>query len=252
MANVWLDKARIIEAFQRGAEDALDEIGDVIAADAKRRAPIRKVFKEPAGYRQKTRALTSGEKTQAIERAERYYTKTQPNEFKRRRAIGHIRNYARVGLQTRGSANAPRVSAKARLLGFERGGKFFPSNPGTRRTFNSRTGSGYEPDAALKSKLTGRGLYEVRSGRAIHIETVGGRTRVKIGGALKASIGNEGVVQTGNGVKVTVEAAIWYAPFVEFPTIHNRAQPFLLPALHAQRQNLARKVAKAIKQNLGG
>jgi hypothetical protein len=75
---------------------------------------------------------------------------------------------------------------------------------------------------------------------------------VQIGGALKASIGNEGVVQTANGLKVTVSAAIRYAKYVEFPTIRTAAQPFLLPALHAERGRLPREMAAAIRKQLGG
>jgi HK97 gp10 family phage protein len=100
--------------------------------------------------------------------------------------------------------------------------------------------------------LTSRGLYEIRSGRAIHRVAQGGRTRVQVGGALKASIEAEGVVQTGNGQKNTIVAAIRYAKFVEFPTIHNAAQPFLRPALHANRETLPRVLGEKIRSALRG
>ena len=47
-------------------------------------------------------------------------------------------------------------------------------------------------------------------------------------------------------------ARIRYAKFVEFPTIHNAAQPFLLPALHALRPRLASLFAKNLRNNLEG
>jgi HK97 gp10 family phage protein len=111
---------------------------------------------------------------------------------------------------------------------------------------------GFESQS-LNPLLTSRGRYEVRSGRAIHKEVLpSGNTKFHIGGALKASIGSEGAIQTGEGVEVRVTAAIRYAKFVEFPTTHNAAQPFLLPALHDNRERLRKEVANEIKRRLGG
>ena len=247
MATAWLDTEAIRGAFRRGAEDALDEIGDAIAADAKRRAPIRKVFKETK--RRKFRPLTQAERTQAIQRAEDYYTRIQPDEFKRRRAVAHLRFYARAEVPRRGMNNNLTASRKLRVLGFREQGRF----RSTSGSFPNRKG-GFEPGEQLKPLLTKRGRYEVRSGRAIHEEGVGTgtRSRVQVGGALKASIGNTGVRETGSGVVVNVVAAIRYAKYVEFPTIRTAAQPFLLPALKGQQARLPRLVAEKIRQQLGG
>jgi HK97 gp10 family phage protein len=250
--SAWLDIEGIKARIREGERAALDEIGDLLAADAKRRAPIRKTFKERKGYRRRFRRLTPLEQRIATDRANAYYTHTQPNEFKRRRAVAHIRNYATVASPGKGSLNALTRSNRLRTLGYERQGKFIGAQPGVVRLVGRRSG-GFEPGEALAQRLTSRGRYEIRSGRAIHREaTASGNTRVRIGGALKASIGSEGVVETPSGMKVVVSAAIRYAKFVEFPTIHNAAQPFMRPALHAMRQTIPRIVAAHINRALRG
>jgi len=247
--TAFLNKKLIKDAVRAGLYDALDVAGERVAADAKSRAPIRKVFKERAGFRRKFRTLTADEKNLAIKRAVNYYTHVDPSEFKKRRSVSHTRNYAKVQIARRGSANAPANSKTLRLLGFETKGRFKSASGSTP---NNR--GGFEPSESLGKAMTSRGKYEVRSGAAIHREAseMGQSTQVQIGGALKASIGSEGVIETATGVKVRVTAAIRYAKFVEFPTIRTSAQPFLLPALHGERERLPRDIAAAIKKHLGG
>ena len=81
---------------------------------------------------------------------------------------------------------------------------------------------------------------------------MGGATRVQVGGRLKASIGNEGMVQTDAGVSARVSARVRYAKYVEFPTTHNASQPFLLPALHDNRGRLRQALARELRSRLGG
>jgi len=245
----FFNKGVILDAVRMGLEDAIEEAADAVAADAKQRAPIRKVFKETKGYRRKQRDLTDVERNLAIKRSTAYYAN---DEFRMRRSIAHLRYYAKVRLHDNKSANNADVSRKARQVGIIKAGRFKASEQNA-GTFRNRLG-GFEPGPVLKSKLTSRGKYEVRSGRAVHLAESprGTQFNVQIGGALKASIGPTPVHETGNGVEAEVEAAIRYAKFVEFPTIHNAAQPFLLPALAQERTRFAHRVANAIKKNLGG
>lgn len=244
MGEAWLDVAGIKARIRAGARVGLEEIGDKLAADARRRAPVRKVFKEAKGYRRKFRRLSSSEQQVATRLANDYYTKVQPNEFKRRRAVAHIQNYARAVRPGRGSSNSLAASRRLRTLGFERGGGFSSASGAIR--LPKRSGGGFEP-GAIRPLLTSRGTYEIRSGRAIHREVLpSGNVKVQVGGALKASIESEGVTETPKGVEVRVTAGIRYAKYVEFPTIHNAAQPFLRPALHAARDTIPRTVARAI------
>lgn len=248
--SYWFDKARVKSLVRDGVRDGLDEIGDRVAAEAKRRAPIRKVFREARGFRRKFRSLTASEHNLAVQRANRYYGVSGPHLVGRTSPGSPLRRYrASVQLPRRGSANSLASSRTLRILGYERGGRFTSTSGASR----NRMG-GYEPGETLGKALTSRGKYEVRSGRAIHMEVsaAGTQTRVQVGGALKASIGNEGVTETPDGMKATVTAAIRYAKFVEFPTIRNAAQPFLLPALHGERERLPRTVAAHIKRSLGG
>jgi hypothetical protein len=250
MSRVFLNTAAIKAAFREAETATLEEVGENIAADARHRAPVRKAFREKPGFRRKFRALTESEKRQAIARANNYYRHVNPNEDKRRRAVAHIQTgAARVQIRRAGSANALARSRHLRLLGIESAsGRFRSSTGATRRG----RGEGFEPGPTARAALTARGRSEARSGESIHREETAHGTEVRIGGALKSSIESEGVVESGTGMKVTVGAFIRYAKFVEFPTIRTAAQPFLLPALHGERERLASLLAANLRKTLGG
>jgi len=239
----------ILAVVRQAEAAALESVSRHVVSEARRRAPIRKVFKEPKGFRRKFRALSGSEKLLATKRANAYYGE---GSFTARRVTAHIRNYAKAQVPRRGSNNALSRSKTSRVLGVERGRQFIPRTDAT-RVVNRQTGArGYE-SKSLNPLLTSRGRSEVRSGRAIHKEALaGGGSRVQIGGALKASIESEGAVQTGQGSEVRVTAGIGYAKFVEFPTTRTHAQPFLLPALHGNRQRLVKTMAAEVKKALGG
>lgn len=248
--SYWFNAERVRQAVTAGMRDGLDESGDRVAGEAKRRAPIRKVFKERKGFRRKFRALTDAERNLAIARANRYYGVSGNELVGRTSPRESLRGYtATVQLPRRGSANALVASRKLRIVGYEKQGRF----TGVGGTTRNREG-GFEPGEELAKRLTSRGRYEMRTGRSIHYEpsAAGTQVRVQVGGKLKASIGNEGVTESGKGQRVTVSAAIRYAKFVEFPTIRTSAQPFLLPALHNERGKVVGTIADAIRRNLGG
>lgn len=251
-ASYWFDKTSLLQKVQEGLEDGIDEAAERVAASARQRAPIRKVFKEKSGHRFKTRQLTSTEKHIAIRLAMAYYKGigapgNERAERKRRAAVTHIRYGALVQKPSRKSANTLVHSRADRQLGTIEKGRF-SSSTGARRN----TVGGFEPGEAVKAKLTSRGLYEVRHGQAIHIVATGkGVKSVRIGGALKASIGVGEVHETAKGVETEVRAAIRYARYVEFPTVHNRAQPFLLPALKDEQRTFVHDVAASIRSSLG-
>jgi hypothetical protein len=247
--NVRLDVRGIKAAIRRGEEEGLEEVGEAIAIDAKRRAPIRKVFKEAKGYRRRFRRLSDQERSLATRRANDYYSRVQPNEFKRRRAVAHIKNYAMAARPGKGSLNSLSSSARLRVLGIESNGRFKSTSGAVRRVGRNVRG-GFEPGPDLAPLLTSRGRNEIRSGAAIYRKPTAAGAQVQVGGKLKASIGAKDVVETPTGVKVEIVAAIRYAKFVEFPTIHNAAQPFLRPALHAKRDTLAKSISRAISSHL--
>lgn len=241
--KAWLDIGRIVSSVSAGAEAALTEIGDQIAADARRRAPIRKVFYQ---RKRRFRPLTAEERQIALARARHYYTHINPNKEKLQRAIVHIMTRASVELPVRGSPNALPRSRGKRVLGFW-----------TRTGFVGRAGAkaigaGYRAGPEIEKKMTEWAKWEVGRGRSVHyIPMARGRTKVQMGGRLKASIHAEPVRQEGPKDVVTVAASVRYAKFVEFPTIHNAAQPFLRPALLQVKGRAVRIVAEAMRRSLG-
>lgn len=243
----WFDGEGLLDRIRVALEDALDEAAERVVADAKQRAPIRKVFREQPGFRFRTRRLTESEKHIAIRLANKYYKHEGLggySERRRRRAVAHVRYSARVTLPSRKSMNTLAHSRADRQLGVIKSGRFH-SDSGAYRLW--RLG-GYEPSEEVRAKLTARGLSEVRSGAAVHVSATG---RVQIGGALKASIGTLPVQTQGSTIATGVVADIEYARYVEFPTIHNRAQPFLLPALKDEQRTFVHDVATAVKSSLG-
>jgi HK97 gp10 family phage protein len=239
----YINTSAIMDAVRNAEMAAVDRVAQSIAASARQKAPIRKVFKEKAGHQRQFRPLTPLEKSLATRRAKLYYTNVQPNRVKLSRALRGIKS-GRAELPVRGSANSPSKSRSLRLLGQLRQGRF-QGRAGA--SLNGR--GGIEPGAQLRPLLTARGAYEVRSGRAIHVTRTG---QVRAGGALKASIHATEATVNGQGVQATVVAGIRYAKYVEFPTVHNAAQPFIRPALAEHRAVLRREMASEIKATLGG
>jgi HK97 gp10 family phage protein len=239
-----LNIQRIMAAIVAAEAAALVEVAAHVVASARARAPVRKVFREAKGHRRKFRSLTPIERNLAIRRAEAY---SGYNDYQRRRSVAYLRNYARAELRRPGSLNSLSKSRKLRILGTDAGNGF------RARVDAVRSGRGGFSSATLNPLLTARGRYEVRSGRAVHREvSPSGSVRVQIGGRLKASIESEGVVSTGQGSTIVVAARAPYAKFVEFPTTHNAAQPFLLPALHDNRTRLKQVLAREVRKALGG
>ena len=93
----------------------------------------------------------------------------------------------------------------------------------------------------FNNPLTSRGRYELRSGRA-NI-TIGARTY--LGGRLRSEIQAEPAA--GGPVFIArVLSPTPYAKYVEFGTRHNRAQPYLRPALAAQRSAYRAALGKVV------
>jgi len=108
---------------------------------------------------------------------------------------------------------------------------------------------------------TRRGRYEIESGRANISSVRLGATEAEdvnqeqVGGALLHSIHAEypqSVLLRGlggliEGHVVAGSEKVNYAGYQEFGTRHNRAHPFLRPALYDSRAKLVKNVARAIK-----
>lgn len=91
--------------------------------------------------------------------------------------------------------------------------------------------------------LTRRGAYEVRTQRANY--ATWGHTHV--GGRLRGEIKATGVAPSGDGGEAWVISPTPYAKFMEFGTRHNRAHPYLRPALQESRGEVVSAIADAVK-----
>lgn len=102
-------------------------------------------------------------------------------------------------------------------------------------------------DAALaKIRAYGakkRGEFEaIIATSALEIESDAKALAPVDSGRLRASIR----ANFENRLKVTVGTPVEYAPFVEFGTVRQRAQPFLIPAIEANRERFIRNLKAAI------
>jgi hypothetical protein len=239
----WLDVDRIKQIVRSGSEHGLSSLAHDIAADAKRRAPIRKVFRQKV---RRFRPLTTEEKTIAVQRAIRYYTEVVPNPRALHMAVAHIMTTARVELPVRGSPNALVRSRRKRLLGYE-------TPTGFRGKYGAtKTLRGYRPGPGIWAQMTRHAKSEVVRGKSIlKTPMARGRTKVQMGGRLKASIHAEEVRIEGAKTIARVAASVYYAKFVEFPTIRTAAQPFLRPAMMSAKHRAVAVVADAVRERIG-
>jgi HK97 gp10 family phage protein len=106
-------------------------------------------------------------------------------------------------------------------------------------------------EANDNTPLTRHGAYEVRSGRA----DFGSGESVTVGGRLRGEISASPAAMSGDGAEAWVISPTPYAKYMEFGTRHNRAHPYLRPALEESRQDIVtavrRGVARASKKGLG-
>ena len=92
------------------------------------------------------------------------------------------------------------------------------------------------------SPLTRQGAYEVRSGRA----NFGSGKDVTVGGRLRGEIFTRPAKMVGEKAEASVISPTPYAKYQEFGTRHNRAHPFLRPALEESREDIRKAVAKSV------
>jgi hypothetical protein len=247
MSGFWFAPDRILDRARRAAVEGLDQSAKAIAIDAKRRAPIRKVFKRSV---RRFRPLTEEERAFAIARARHYYTYINPNPKKLQRAVAHLMTSARVELRVPGDPNALVRSRSKRVIGYH-----VPPSRKYLEGFRGKHGGwmtlhGYDPGEAIREEMTPRALADVRRGVGVHFVQLKRSVRVQMGGALKASIHATAVRTEGSKETAMVAASIYYAKFVEFPTIRTAAQPFLRPAMFVYRERLAKVVAEAWRRGM--
>lgn len=199
-------------------EDAVTQTAHLIAEDARERAPVRKVFQGSHG----TATLQSTEEA-AAEVAVRTRIGLAPGPVRTQRTpAARVHRFGPRRLLA-SPAFDPRVS---RFRG--QSGRFESS-------------AGQSNRLVFDTPTTSRGRYEIRTGRAnIFINGqafVGGRLRREI----TATAAEGGPVYVAQ-----VRSPTPYAKYVEFGTRHNRAQPYLRPALAAQRETFRSRLKRAV------
>lgn len=102
-------------------------------------------------------------------------------------------------------------------------------------------GSGYE-----HSPLHARGRFELRTGRSLFKRRDTGETT--LGGRLRGEIEMIPAVPSDKRIKAKVVSPTYYAKYQEFGTRHNRATPYMRPAILKQVTTFRRDVVKSINR----
>lgn len=222
-----LNIAAIMDRVQAGVTAAVEATAKAIADDAKSRAPVRKIFAGDRG-----RATLQSVEEVAAETALRSRLGLSPGPVRTQRTPA-----ARVhGFGPR------RLLASPILPAFDPRAHRFR---GAQGAFTSRANFRQTQPGQLRfdTPLTARGRYEVKTGRA-NITLGAGKSYV--GGRLRSEIY---ATPAAGSVRITakVVSPTPYAKYVEFGTRHNRAQPYLRPAVAAQRDAFRARVAGALR-----
>jgi HK97 gp10 family phage protein len=201
-----VDLSSVLTRVEDALEEAVERSAELALNEAKGLAPVRRVVK--GDRRGKTRRLTIAERK---------------SEAGIRRKLGI--NVGTAQIQTQAE---------------DRRNRSVPSNPFLRarskRPFRSPppevrvAGRGFAAKAG--ANLSSRGVWELKSGRAVYRTTAG---RLTLGGRLRGDL----KVEQESGppiVKYWLGSPTPYAKYVEFGTRRSRAQPFLRPALALVRR----------------
>lgn len=253
----FFDRAGFMARLHEAENAALEQMGTDIVQRARAKAPVRKIFKETDGRRRRSKAANPGLIAAAVRAVQNNKRLTQRQRTEALYLLQRHPEEARIAVRRHNSNNRPRSTllGQYREVSLKKNGqviateKVFRGRMGSRGTVplnrierNVRPKRGYEPGPALDEQLSARGRYEVRRGRALtnasgELVAPGDQpSQVRVGGRLKASITKGAITREGSRATIQVGTDVPYALYVEFPTRHNRAQPFLLPALHESKQ----------------
>jgi len=211
-----LDFDSLTENIMDAAVRGLEQAGMVVERRAQARAPIRNIFGHAYRFRPKTADELREDFRSLPSGTLRNMLDTGTGKFTSR-WVGPKR------VPTRWS-DREWEAAQAHLASYERGDD---------------------------SPLTRQGAYEVRSGRArFHSVQEGGE--VTVGGRLRSEIYTSKVRRSGAEASVMVISPTSYAKYMEFGTRHNRAHPYLRPALEESRDEIRERIASAVAEAAKG
>lgn len=215
----------------------------------KRHAPVRKIFKGSA-YRKSELfsryASPAGVAKEAINKRVR-----TPGSESGAILLGHPNSMEPVFRTSRGT----RVTGdfrRVRVMGtaLPGGGLLVGSRQLARVPFNESVvhrggrlediSQGGKANASLR--LTGKGRFEVRSGRA---NFTGSDGVGRVGGKLRGSIFVHPAERVGDEVWAWVVSPVKYSRPMEFGTVHNRPYPYMRPGLAESRDAFKRLARNA-------
>ncbi len=192
-----------IKAAEKGA---LDQVAIDIVQRARAKAPVRKIYEDK---RPRSRAASPELVAAAVRAVQNNRSLSQRQRTEALYLLQHRPQEARITRRRQGSINTNQLRSLSKIN---------------------------------EAALSARGRYELRTQRAFSDVTGEAPTRktepgeITIGGRLKRSIIQSKITREGGRLTIRVGPTVPYALFVEFPTRHNAAQPFLLPALKEAQQ----------------
>jgi len=230
-----IDFQRLVDSIIAAAEEGVEQSLNEIATDARRLAPVRKLFK--GGGR---RAISAHIGVHNHEVTGKPYSMAK-----------------RVGRTLEGEfvRGAPNSSAPVtrRLKAGRLGGQEFREverEPGFNVAFRFRLGR----HRIAGKQILARARRDLARGAGLHV-LPGGKSGVEYGGTLRDSIEPEGPTRGGYRIVGYVKASAIehgfnYAYAQEMGTAHNAPQPYLRPALRNYLSKLGASQRTAIKTAL--
>lgn len=244
-----IDSGALIDALLDASNEAVRQGLNEIHRRAQEKAPVRDVYRHGRGSNKGVRAAGPGfaragtfGRSQSFAspqraRAGKVIRPTTLSDLVTSRGRPHQGSNVVTNHTIRGRTNsfAPVVRSPAGLIGGEALREL--QSPGHLKVARIRGKTGGTFTA--ESLLSGRGRYELASGRANHLDEHGNLT---LGGTLRDGIKIEGPFESGFEVIGYVSAYAHdknrthnYAADQEFGSRHNRPHPFLRPALRESR-----------------
>lgn len=261
-AEAW--KKRVLDAVTTGVRISAEKAMRSAIEDAPVREVFRKTGKKGGGLRRGLRTRPLSLQEAFSEEAQRRVLGLAPalpgvTRTRGRRVVSNP--YLRRAATRRGNPNSfqpfvlrpattrkdveeqRKIFEETQARGFGVGQKFEMEIEPEVRGGREVTSGGRLRSRKAKGALTSRGRYELKSGRSIFKGTLGGR--------LRGEIHMRGPFVTGNHIKASVVSPTYYAKFQEFGTRHNRATPYLRPAILKLTTSYRREIVKAINA-MGG
>lgn len=231
-----IDFAPLIQMVREAVVLGLGEGAEIVAASARRKAPVRQIFSN-RGPEIRTKTASEMEADRSMRAAlglsvEGSLDNPMPTIITGNRLPP--RRWKDRRLSRADQLLADREAVVARMVSGQS-----PRTPARLRAFHAA-------QTPWRTALSARGAYEVKTRRAV-ARFGGHRT---IGGYLRESITAEPVTRTGGMSVAWVIALAEYAKYQEFGTAHHAAHPFLRPAAMESQTKVVEAISRQISSTI--